>query len=236
MVAPPISCRHDVNRRSPGSSDQKDDSFRMLVGSRSWREVRCVSTSAMDSRDVPRPRPRVSLEELLVAKGTKPIRGIEDLAADTFASDEEVEVEVFVAFNLRRAAPRPVLIAHAACGAGHRRRVVVAQRETAAGRWPLAARLIGRRPVITFVTFGELAKWVEIRQWGARSRQELADWMSGIPILPGDETVAATWGVLSAVASRRGRPRPVNDMWPPAGVVVCSSCHDTDRDVGPEHE
>ena len=39
------------------------------------------------------------------------------------------------------------------------------------GRLPgsLAGRLIGRRPVITFVTFGELAKWVEIRQWGARS-------------------------------------------------------------------
>ena len=92
------------------------------------------------------------------------------------------------------------------------------------GRLPgsLAGRLIGRRPVITFVTFGELAKWVEIRQWGARSRQELADWMSGIPVLPGDESVAATWGVLSAAASRRGRPRPVNDMW----VAACCLTYD----------
>jgi hypothetical protein len=28
---------------------------------------------------------------------------------------------------------------------------------------PLATRLIGRRPLITFVTFGELTKWTEIR-------------------------------------------------------------------------
>jgi hypothetical protein len=44
------------------------------------------------------------------------------------------------------------------------------------------------------VTFGELTKWTEIRQWGARSRQELTNWLSGIPILPGDEAVAANLG------------------------------------------
>jgi predicted nucleic acid-binding protein len=63
---------------------------------------------------------------------------------------------------------------------------------------PLATRLIGRRPLITFVTFGELAKWAEIRHWGNRNRQALADWLSGIPVLPGDEPVAAMWGRLSA--------------------------------------
>jgi len=87
---------------------------------------------------------------------------------------------------------------------------------------PLAARLIGRRPVITFVTFGELAKWVELRGWGARSRQELADWLSDKPVLPGDEAVAATWGVLSAAAVARGGPRPVNDMW----IAACCLTYD----------
>ncbi len=75
---------------------------------------------------------------------------------------------------------------------------------------PLATRLIGRKPLITFVTFGELTKWTEIRHWGTRSRQELADWLSGIPILPGDEAVAASWGRLSAAGIQRGRPRPIN--------------------------
>ena len=41
---------------------------------------------------------------------------------------------------------------------------------------PLATRLIGRRPLITFITLGELTKWAEIRHWGTRSRQALADW------------------------------------------------------------
>jgi predicted nucleic acid-binding protein len=79
------------------------------------------------------------------------------------------------------------------------------------GRWP--TRLIGREPLITFVTYGEQTKWAEIRHWGARRREELAGWLSGIPVLPGDEPVAAVWGRLSAAAIRRGRPRPVNDMW-----------------------
>jgi predicted nucleic acid-binding protein len=76
--------------------------------------------------------------------------------------------------------------------------------------------------VITFVTFGELAKWVKLRGWGPRSRQELADWLSDIPVLPGDEVVAATWGVLSAAAVARGRPRPVNDMW----IAACCLTYD----------
>ena len=78
---------------------------------------------------------------------------------------------------------------------------------------PLGTRLIGREPLISFVTFGELTKWAEIRRWGPHRRQELADWLSGIPVLPGDEAVATIWGRLSAEASLRGRPRPVNDMW-----------------------
>jgi hypothetical protein len=92
-------------------------------------------------------------------------------------------------------------------------------RGTLAG--PLATRLIGREPLITFVTFGELAKWAEIRNWGQHRREELASWPSRIAVLPGDEAVAATWGRLSAAAVRRGRPRPVNDMW----VAACCLTH-----------
>ena len=87
---------------------------------------------------------------------------------------------------------------------------------------PLATRLIGSEPLITFVTFGELAKWAEIRDWGTPRRDELAGWLSGIPVLPGDESVAAAWGRLSAAAARRGRPRPVNDMW----IAACCLAHE----------
>lgn len=86
---------------------------------------------------------------------------------------------------------------------------------------PLAARLIGREPLITFVTFGELTKWAEIRDWGERRRGELAAWLAGMAVIPGDEAIAATWGRLSAAAVKRGRPRPVNDMW----VAACCLSH-----------
>jgi hypothetical protein len=42
-------------------------------------------------------RPRLSAEDLLAAKGTQPIRSMDDLAADTFESDEELAE--FLAFT-----------------------------------------------------------------------------------------------------------------------------------------
>jgi predicted nucleic acid-binding protein len=93
---------------------------------------------------------------------------------------------------------------------------------------PLATRLIGREVLITFVTFGELSKWAEIRNWGERRRGELAAWLAKIAVLPGDEAVAATWGRLSAAATRRGRPRPwawtnYRPSWRASGLPVCQA-------------
>ncbi len=54
--------------------------------------------STPDAQDsVPTPRPRWSVEELLAAKGTPVITSVDDLAADTFSSDEELEE--FLAFT-----------------------------------------------------------------------------------------------------------------------------------------
>lgn len=84
----------------------------------------------------------------------------------------------------------------------------------------LATKLIDAQLIITFVTRAELTKWAEVRNWGLRNRQLLADWMAGVPILPGDEDVADTYGVLAAEAMKRGRPRPMNDMWIAAACLT----------------
>lgn len=86
----------------------------------------------------------------------------------------------------------------------------------------LAAKLLHADPVITFVTLGELTAWPRMRSWGMHNRRELTRWLSTVPILPGDEDVATTWGKLSAAARRRGRPRPHNDMW----IAACCLTHD----------
>jgi len=85
---------------------------------------------------------------------------------------------------------------------------------------PLAARLIGKVPVVTFVTIGELTQWVELRRWGANRRAELDAWLMNVVELGCSPEVARTWGRLSAAAVQRGRPRPINDMWIAASCIT----------------
>lgn len=56
-----------------------------------------MSTPNADHTDYPPARPRLSVEELLAAKNTQPIRTLDDLMADTFASEEELAE--FLAFT-----------------------------------------------------------------------------------------------------------------------------------------
>ncbi|MCA2203079.1 hypothetical protein ACPCSQ_26290 [Streptomyces griseoincarnatus] len=56
-----------------------------------------MSTPAPGDFSYQRPRPRLSVDELLAAKNTQPIRSLDDLTADTFESDEELEE--FLAFT-----------------------------------------------------------------------------------------------------------------------------------------
>lgn len=77
----------------------------------------------------------------------------------------------------------------------------------------LQARLAGWPTCITFVTYGELTQWAFMRDWSPRSREALARWLTGIPVLPGDRDVARLWGEIAARAKRRGRTRPQNDLW-----------------------
>ena len=56
-----------------------------------------MSTSGADSSAGAPIRPRPPAAQLLAAKNTRPIRSLDDLAADTFESDEELEA--FLAFT-----------------------------------------------------------------------------------------------------------------------------------------
>jgi hypothetical protein len=56
-----------------------------------------VSASGANSSAGASARPRLSAAQLLAAKNARPIQSIEDLAADTFESDEELAE--FLAFT-----------------------------------------------------------------------------------------------------------------------------------------
>lgn len=59
-------------------------------------EAHAMSSADSEQPVHPPTRPRRTVEELLAAKGATPITSLDDLTADTFASDEELEE--FVAF------------------------------------------------------------------------------------------------------------------------------------------
>jgi predicted nucleic acid-binding protein len=84
----------------------------------------------------------------------------------------------------------------------------------------LMPKLAGLRPCITFVTMAEMTKWAELRSWGVQRRERLARWLDHLVVLPGTEDVGRTWGRISALADRRGRPRPINDTWIAACCLV----------------
>ncbi|KDA43026.1 hypothetical protein E0F15_12900 [Frankia sp. B2] len=56
-----------------------------------------MSTPGIGHPLYPPLRPTVTVEELLATRGTQPIRSLDDLAADTFDSDEELDE--FLAFT-----------------------------------------------------------------------------------------------------------------------------------------
>lgn len=77
----------------------------------------------------------------------------------------------------------------------------------------LVPLLGGQSVFITFVTLAELIQWTELRRWGPARRAGLDRWLGSVPVLPGSEAVSSRWGVISAQARLRGRPRPQNDTW-----------------------
>jgi toxin FitB len=78
---------------------------------------------------------------------------------------------------------------------------------------PLAVKLIGRTPIITFVTLGELTTWVQLRHWGPSRLASFTRWLDSVGVLHSTDGVARTWGRLTANAIQLGRSRPPNDTW-----------------------
>lgn len=92
------------------------------------------------------------------------------------------------------------------------------------GRIPpwLATRLAGAQPLLSFVTAGELTQWTRLRHWGPHNLTKLSAWLSDKPVIPAARRVGIIWGEMSAGATQRGRPRPVNDTW----IAACCLAYD----------
>jgi toxin FitB len=79
---------------------------------------------------------------------------------------------------------------------------------------PVLLKALAGRPIcITFVTYGEMTQWAEVRHWGSKNREALEHWLASVPVLPAGEEVAKIWGQIAAYARLRGRSLPQNDGW-----------------------
>jgi predicted nucleic acid-binding protein len=76
----------------------------------------------------------------------------------------------------------------------------------------LAAKLVGKQMIVSFVTVGELSRWTVLRDLGERRRTLVESWITSASIGAGLE-VARKWGEITAYAQLRGRPRPLDDSW-----------------------
>jgi predicted nucleic acid-binding protein len=75
----------------------------------------------------------------------------------------------------------------------------------------LVAKLAPHEAAITFVTVGELTRWVFARDMGIRRRRQIEHVIAVTPKIPGGVDVARKWGEILACADKRGRPMPVDD-------------------------
>lgn len=84
----------------------------------------------------------------------------------------------------------------------------------------LAARLANQPTCIAFATLAEMTQWAEVRHWGPRNRESLAQWLADFLVIPADKHVARVWGEIAARTKLRGRVVPQNDTWIAACALV----------------
>lgn len=77
----------------------------------------------------------------------------------------------------------------------------------------LMVKIAPHEGALSFVSVGELTRWIYTRDLGPRRRQEIETFVTTRPTLPGGDDVARKWGEIIAYADKRGRPRPTNDSW-----------------------
>jgi predicted nucleic acid-binding protein len=75
------------------------------------------------------------------------------------------------------------------------------------------ARLKPWKLCVTFVTVGELWRWVITRENDPVTRLRIENWLLDVEVVNSDEMTSRLWGSMSAQARHRGRPTPVNDSW-----------------------
>lgn len=80
--------------------------------------------------------------------------------------------------------------------------------------------LDGQLPIISFMTLAELVKWTVARNWGARRRQDLLNYLRRYRVEHSTPELCDRWAEASDGARRAGRPILTGDAWVAATALT----------------
>src|SRR5260370_18962045 len=80
--------------------------------------------------------------------------------------------------------------------------------------------LLGRAPVIAFMTLAELHAWAQEHRWGVARRAALARHLWRYDAYYADDALCRLWADVWTRARRQGRPIEVADAWVAATALA----------------
>jgi predicted nucleic acid-binding protein len=82
------------------------------------------------------------------------------------------------------------------------------------------SHLGGRLTVISFMTLAETYRWSLARNWGARRRSRLDEFLSNFAVVYSDRALCLKWAEAMDSARRNGRPILTADAWIAATALL----------------
>jgi tRNA(fMet)-specific endonuclease VapC len=85
---------------------------------------------------------------------------------------------------------------------------------------PYRPHLDGQLPIISFITLAELERWTLARNWGARRREDLLNYLHRYLIEPSSPDLCRLWAEAMDSARRAGKPMLTADGWVAATAIA----------------
>jgi tRNA(fMet)-specific endonuclease VapC len=80
--------------------------------------------------------------------------------------------------------------------------------------------LDGQLPIISFMTLAELEQWTLARNWGARRRGDLLNYLRRYSVVHSSPELCRHWAAAADSARRAGRPILTSDAWVAATALT----------------
>ena len=80
--------------------------------------------------------------------------------------------------------------------------------------------LVGKIPVLSFMTVAELDQWALERNWGEARRYQMAEYMRKFVVVPFTRSLCLKWAEVSVQRRKKGRPIQCPDAWIAATALL----------------